>query len=252
VLHQGFGSSPTVYESLVLVTADNKGTGVIAAFERSSGNLVWRQPRPQLPNYASPIIYNISGRDQLFVTGCDLVSSFDPRSGKKLWEIPGSTTETVTSTVTDGQHIFISGGYPKGHVAAVRADGSGKVAWESSVKVYVPSMLQHRGYLYAVTDQGVALCLKCDTGKEVWKGRIDGQFTASPVLVGEHIYATSEVGRTFIFQASPDAFTMVADNQLPGEVLASPTICGNRIYLRIGTRQDGRRQEMLYCLGTGE
>jgi hypothetical protein len=69
------------------------------------------------------------------------------------------------------------------------------------------------------------------------------------VLVGDHIYATSEAGRTFIFQANPEAFTMIGENPLSGEVLATPTICGGRIYLRIGTRQDGRRQEMLYCLG---
>ena len=249
VLHQGFGSSPTVYESLVLVTADNKGTGVIAAYDRVTGKLVWQQPRPQFPNYASPIIFNVAGRDQLLLTGCELVSSFDPRSGKKLWEFPGSTTETVTSTVTDGQHMFISGGYPKGHVAAVRVDGSGKVAWEINTKVYVPSMLVHKSHLYAVTDQGAVLCLKCDTGKEAWKARIEGQFTASPVLVGDHIYATSEAGRTFIFEATPEAFTMIGETQLSGEVLATPTICGSRIYLRIGARQDGRRQEMLYCLG---
>ena len=52
--------------------------------------------------------------------------------------------------MTDGQLIITSGGFPKNHVAAVKADGSGKTAWENGVKVYVPSMLHHRGYLYAV------------------------------------------------------------------------------------------------------
>ena len=54
VLHQGYGSSPAVYQSLVLVSADNKGGGVIAGLDRATGNIVWKRDRPKLPNYASP------------------------------------------------------------------------------------------------------------------------------------------------------------------------------------------------------
>src|SRR5205085_7408130 len=95
VLHQGFGSSPAVYESLVLVSADNKGGGLIAGLDRATGKVVWKQERPKLPNYASPIILRADGRDQLVMTGCDLVAGFAPLTGKKLWEVKGSTTECV-------------------------------------------------------------------------------------------------------------------------------------------------------------
>jgi outer membrane protein assembly factor BamB len=251
-LHQGFASSPGLYQSLVLVSADNKGTGVIAALDRASGKVVWKQPRPQAPNYASPIVLNVAGRDQLVMIGCDLVTSFEPLTGKKLWEIKGATTECVTSTVTDGEHIYTSGGYPRSHIAAVRADGSGKVAWQNGTKVYVPSMLVDRGHLFAVLDDGFATCLKCDTGKEQWKARLEGVFTASPVLVGDLVFATSDAGRTFVFKADPKGFELVADNQLGSQALATPTICGGQIFMRVAVQQKGRRQEMLYCLGKRE
>lgn len=249
VLHQGFGSSPAVYQSLVIVSADNKGTGLIAALDRATGAFVWKQERPKFPNYTSPIILNVAGREQLFFAGCDLVTSFDPLTGKKLWEIEGSTTECVTSTVTDGQHIFTSGGYPKNHLSAVKADGSGKIAWENGSRVYVPSMLVRDGYLYAVLDAGVAMCWKCDSGKEVWKGRLGGTFSASPVLVAEHLFATNEAGQTFAFKATPEAFELVSENSLGGEVFATPTICGSRIYFRVAHQVDGQRQEKLMCIG---
>jgi hypothetical protein len=249
ILHQGFGSSPAVYEDLVLVTADNKGTGAIAALERTSGKVVWKHARPQLPNYASPIVLKVAGRDQMLVTGCDLVSSFEPRTGKKLWEIQGSTEETVTSTVTDGAIIVASGGYPKKHVMAIRADGSGEVVWEHKTQVYVPSMLMHQGFLYAVADNGIAYCWKSHTGKEAWSGRLEGTFTASPILVGEHIYVTSETGRTYVFKATPQGLDVIAENQLGHEVMATPAICGGRIYMRVAVNEQGRRQEMLVCVG---
>ena len=249
VLHQGFGSSPAVYEHLVIVSADNKGTGLIAALERATGQNVWKQPRPKLPNYTSPIILNVAGREQLIFSGCSLVTSLDPLTGEKLWEISGSTEECVTSTVTDGKLIYTSGGYPKNHLAAVLADGSGKIAWENSTRVYVPSMLLKDGYLYAVLDAGVAMCWKCDTGHEEWKERLGGTFSASPVLVGDNIFATNETGKTFIFKAIPERFQLVATNQLAEDVFATPTICGSRIYLRAASALDGIRQESLYCVG---
>ena len=252
VLHQGFGSSPAIYESLVIASADNKGGGALVALDRSSGKIVWKQERPKLANYTSPIILEAAGREQLILTGTNLVSSFDPLSGKKLWEIEGSTTEVVTSVVTDGQLIFASGGYPKRHVAAVRADGSGEIAWEKSVSVYVPSMLVHAGHLFLVTDAGIARCWKPQTGEEVWKGRLGGTFSASPVLAGEHIFATNEEGKTFIFRANPKEFELVAENKLGENVMATPTICDSRIYMRVAHDRDGRRTEVLYCIADSQ
>ncbi|HTU20262.1 MAG TPA: PQQ-binding-like beta-propeller repeat protein [Gemmataceae bacterium] len=252
VVHQGYGSSPALYGSLAIVSADNKGGGAVAALDRASGKVIWKRERPKTPNYASPIILNVAGRDELLLTGCDLVTSLDPQSGKPFWEIKGATTECVTSTVTDGQLIFTSGGYPKNHVSAVRADGSGAIVWEKKTRVYVPSMIAHNGYLYAVLDSGMAVCWKCATGEEVWKGRLGGTFSASLVLVGEHLFATNESGRTFIFKASPQAFQLVGENRLGSDVLATPAICGDHIYMRVAASEKGKRQEMLYCLGKRE
>src|SRR6185295_3215414 len=202
VIHQGFASSPAPYRSLVFVSADHSGGGVLAALDRKTGAVAWKHDRPKAPNYSSPVVLSIGGRDQLLLTGCDLVSSFDPLTGKVLWEIPGATTECVTSTVSDGTHVFSSGGYPKNHLAAIRADGSGKIAWEIKDRVYVPSLLFHGGHLYGVLDAGMAACWDSASGKELWKSRLGGTFSSSPVRVGDRIYATNEAGETFVYQAS--------------------------------------------------
>jgi outer membrane protein assembly factor BamB len=250
VVHQGFASSPAVYRSLVIVSADNKGGGAIAGLQRDSGKIVWKHDRPTKPNYASPIILQAGGREQLLFTGCDIVSSFEPLTGAKLWEVEGSTTECVTSIVTDGERVFTSGGYPDNHVSALLADGSAKLVWENKVRVYVPSMVVQDGYLYAVTDAGVAMCWNSENGKEIWRGRLGGTFSSSPVLAGGHIFATNERGQTFVFKASPSSFDLVAKNQLGRQVFATPAICGSRIYARAASVIDGRRQESLYCIGT--
>ncbi len=133
------------------------------------------------------------------MTGCDLVTSLDPLTGNTNWEVEGATTECVTSTITDGQHIFTSGGYPKNHMSAVKADGSKQLVGENKERVYVPSLLIKDGYLYGVLDAGIAMCWEAATGKEMWKERLGGNYSASPVLVGDLMLPpASRAKRTFL------------------------------------------------------
>jgi len=247
VVHQGFGSSPTIYKSLVIVAADNKGGGAIAGLNRKSGEVIWEIARPKKPNYCSPIVMNLAGKDQLIVMGCDLVSGINPSTGEKFWEFEGATTECVSSMVADGNLVFTSGGYPKNHISAVKADGSGEVVWENKTRVYVPSMVARDGYLYGVADAGVASCWNAQTGEELWKGRLGGTFDSSPILVGDKIYAINESGVGFVFSASHQEYKLIAQDKLCDEVFATPAICGGQIFVRGVVRDEGR-QEMLFCL----
>lgn len=250
VVHQAYASSPALHgENLLLVAADNKKSGALACLDRTDGKIIWKVGRPKKPNYASPVIYKLDGRQQLIMTGCDLVSSYNPRTGEKLWEIKGATTECVTTTVTDGIHVYSSGGYPKNHVAAIRADGSGKIAWRNNIRVYVPSMIVNKGYLYAIADAGVLYCWKSDTGEEMWKGRLGGTFSASLTLADGKLYAANEAGDFFVAEASPKQFKILSRNKLGDEIFASPVICGKRLFQRTAHRSGSERQEFLYCIG---
>ena len=113
VSHWGYSSSPAIYNSLVIVAADHKGGGKLAALDRETGASVWETPRPALPNYSSPMIYHLDGKDQLFLAGCDMMASYDPATGKAIWNTPGVTTEVVGSAVADDKRVYASGGYPK-------------------------------------------------------------------------------------------------------------------------------------------
>jgi outer membrane protein assembly factor BamB len=249
-IHLGYGSSPALYEDLVLVSADTKGGGAIAALRRETGKEVWKRERPSDPNYPSPIVLSVAGRDQLLMTGCDLITSLNPLTGETLWEVPGATTECVTSTVTDGTLVYSSGGYPKNHISAVKADGSKQIVWENKERVYVPSMLIRDGYLYAVLDAGIAMCWEAASGKEMWKERLGGNFSSSPILVGDTIFATSETGETHIFKANPHEFEKVGKNKLGDEVFATPAVSRGQLFMRVAKLDGDQRQEQLVCIAS--
>ena len=141
--------------------------------------------------------------------------------------------------VWDGDIVIASGGFPKAETLAVRADGSGTVLWKNNQKCYEQSLLAHQGYVYALTDNGVALLLARRDGKQMWLQRLKGPVSASPVLAGGHIYWANELGTLYVFRPNPEQFELVAENQIGTDSFPSPAICGGQIFLRVGqgTRQ---------------
>lgn len=245
----GFGSSPTLYKSLVIVASEFE-EGYIAAFDKKDGKEVWRIKRRNNISWSSPIVANVAGKDQLLITGADKFSSFDPNTGKLLWSTPCIAAATCGTAIWENGLVFGSGGYPKTETVAIKADGSGEVVWRNREKSYEQSMVVQSGYVYATTDRGSVFCWRASDGKEMWKGRLGGSVSASPIIAGGHIYATNERGNQFVIKADPAKFELVAKNQLGSEGFASPTICGNRIYVRTAVTVGGNRQEVLYCIGT--
>ena len=249
VLHQGYGSSPAIYKHLVIVSADNKGGGALCGLNRTDGKIIWRQERPKLPNYPSPIILTAAGKEQLILTGCEKIVSYDPLTGQVNWETEGATTECVTSTITDGKHVYTSCGYPKNHVSAIAADGSGKLIWANQSRVYVPSMYVRDGHLYGMMDAGVLVCWNSETGERLWRKRMGKPFTSSPVPVGDLVYAASEMGNFYVVKATPKGAEIIAENQLGNRIYATPVIVDGQIFARVAHDGDNdQRIEKLYCL----
>lgn len=219
------------------------------ALELATGRIVWEQEMPKGLVWSSPIVGRVAGRDQLLLSGFEKMSAFDPTNGSSLWSTPCLTLATCGTAVWEGDTVFASGGYPRAETVAVRADGSGKILWKNSVKCYEQSLIVAQGFVYAFSDQGIAYCWDGQSGQEMWKSRLKGPVSASPVLVGDTIYACNELGTTYVFKATPKAFESIAQNQLGEESFATPTIVDNRIYLRVASRQQNSRKESLFCLG---
>lgn len=245
----GYAASPVLYGDSIIVAADFETAGFLTALDRGSGRRLWRTARPSLVSYSSPIVGTVAGRDQLLISGCDAVASYDPRNGKLLWACPGTAKATCGTVVWDGNLVFASGGYPQKETIAVRGDGSRRVAWRNREKCYEQSLLVHDGFVYAVNDSGIAFCWEARTGRERWKSRLYGPVSASPILAGGHIYVSNERGTTFVYRETPERFELVAQNQLGDEAFATPTICGNQIFLRVAETRDDERRETLYCIG---
>ena len=109
--------------------------------------------------------------------------------------------------------------------------------------------MAHNGYVYAFTGPGIAFCWRASDGREMWRQRLKGPVSASPVVAGDNIYWANELGTLYVFKANPGAFELVAENQVGTDSFPSPAICGGQVFLRVGDSTSGTRREFLYCFG---
>ena len=244
----GFAASPCLYEALAIFAADNTGGAFLAAVHRDSGDVIWRKSRSNVATYSSPVVARVNDREQLLISGDNRVASYDPLTGEENWSCSGTAEATCGTVVWNDSYVFASGGYPNRQTICV--DGStGQEVWTSGEKCYEQSMLIAGGFLYMITDDGVAICRDAATGKIAWRTRLQGPVSASPLLVGDNIYVTNERGSTWVFRATPDSYQEVARNQLGNIAFASMVACENRIYARVATEERGSWRETLYCIG---
>lgn len=245
----GYAPSPVIYGSAVLVAFDSEAGAKLVAVDRATGDVAWIADRTPWASYSSPAIGKIAGRDQVVLTGANLMNAYDPKTGEELWRAQGGSGTTCGTPAFDDERVYASGGFPENQTWAVSGDGSATVVWSNKDRVYEPSLLATKGLLFAVTDDGIAICWDAATGEERWKTRLDGGFSASPVLCGGNVYVTSAAGDTYVFEATGEEYREVAVNRLGTDAFASPVICDSRIYLRIGDDSSGDRQERLVCIG---
>jgi len=249
----GYSSSPLLYGPLIIVSVDHSGGGYLAGVNRYTGDIYWRTAQPKMGSYGTPAIHKVAGKDTLFVAGGNELAAYEPLTGKRLWGIKGLSEECVGSPVEMNQTIIASSG-PQGRetIAVKIMENSQPVQkWRSSMSSYVPSLLVHDGLLFQVTDSGTGSCWDVETGKMYWETRLGGEFSSSPVLSGDHIFVSNEAGVTQVFKASKEKFQLVSRNPLGDEQMASPAICGGRVYIRAASSAGGSRSERLYCIGEG-
>jgi outer membrane protein assembly factor BamB len=237
----GTGTSPIIYENLVLVQCDEEnGAGsFIAAVDTKTGKQVWKTPRQVQVSWSTPLLVRTAERAEVIASGTEAIIAYDPATGKELWRHKGVESNAIPSPVANSEMVFVAAGFPAKIAMAINLGGAGDlaetVAWKySKGTAYVPSPILYGEYLYLTTDRGILTCLDAKTGTVKYEGGripIPATFTASPVAFDNKILLTSEDGDTFIIKAGP-THEILGTNSIGEPVYASPAIADGRIFIR--------------------
>lgn len=237
----GNGGSPVLVGDALIFTCDGGEDPYVLALDAATGREKWRTPRPvdatKKFSFATPTVIDSADGPVVIAPGSDHVLALDPRDGAIRWWARYDGYSVVPKPVLSHSRVLIATGFGPTKLMAIRTDGSGEVTeshvdWEVDRGIpKTPSLIAHDGLVYLVSDDGIALCVDGESGEIVWRSRLGGNYSASPILVGDRIYFASEEGVTTVVRAGR-VFEKLASNDLEEAILASPAVAGNALFLR--------------------
>lgn len=251
----GSGASLILYKNLVIVNASEESKS-IRALDKATGKEVWKAVGAALElSYGTPSLVTLQDkRLELVVAVPGEVWGLNPDTGKLQWHAEHELTGNICpSIISQGETLFVFGGYRSAGSLALRAGGVGDVTksqfqWSSRNSSYVATPVLHAGHLYWIDDRGQAFCVSAKNGELVYRERVSGLSAggrpvyASPVVANEKIYVPSRWNGVFVLPAKPE-YKVLSQNQLIGDESdfnATPAISNGQLFLR--------SNRFLYCV----
>jgi outer membrane protein assembly factor BamB len=258
----GDGSSPIVYQDLVIVNAGIVGHKLVA-LKKSDGSVAWELEDEQFTNcWSTPILVKTGDREELVVSMPGQIIGLNPATGEKLWNAKSPIERTVCASLAEEKGVVFAMGGQGGVGIAIRCGGQGDVSethkvWEAPLRAGIGTPVVVDGKLYW-SSSGMAFCASCVDGKEVFKERLKAESAqppsdgkrrgpagdyASPIVIGNKIIIFSRNGSSAILNAS-DKLDVVAMNSMGEDTSlfnATPAFANGNLFVR--------SNKALYCIG---
>jgi outer membrane protein assembly factor BamB len=259
------GSSPVVTDQHVIMARMHGGESWIAAFDKATGELRWKQPRNyEVPTennngYTTPVLFANAGKKALLVWGADHLTAHDAANGRVLWSCGGFNPQgtgywpAIATPAIAGNFVVVPVGRDdrsgQARMHGIRLDGMGDVTathrtWKrEDLGVFVTSPTVYKGRVYLLRHKGQVVCLDPASGKTVWTGSFPehrAPYYSSPVIASGVLYAAREDGTVFTARVE-EKFELLGENPMGERVIASPVPASNRLLIR--------GDKHLFCMG---
>lgn len=237
----GYAASPTIHGDRVFVQVDRHTDSFIAAYRLADGAEIWRTPRREKNTWSTPTIVEHAGGELLVANGGNYIRGYDPANGEELWRFADDAEVKVPTPFAAGGKIIVAGGYPQGRpVYAIDPGARGDVSGADSQALawrvprggpYTATPVAVEELVFSVADNGVLSAWRLDTGESVYRERLDGTFSASPVAADGKLYLASEQGVVYTVAVGP-TFELLASNDMGEPMFATPALVDGMVVLR--------------------
>ncbi len=236
------------WNNLVILQCDTQSDSFILALDADAGKTVWKTEREELPSWGTPTVAMTSVGPVLVANASNYIRGYDPRTGKELWRLGGSSKITAPTPVfSDDMFAVVSGRGPERPIFVVKAGARGDltlpegkstsdaITWSRTGRgSYMPTPLIYNGILYVLGNNGLLDAYNLRTGEELYRQRlpvVGSGFSASPVASDGKLYLSNEDGEMLVIAAG-QKFTHVATNSMGELLMATPALSDGVMYVR--------------------
>jgi outer membrane protein assembly factor BamB len=249
-LQFGEGVAAVLEENTLYLKFDQEDGSYMLALDKRSGKELWRVERDEQSSWSPPLVVTQEGKKQVVVSATNRVRSYEPATGKLIWEAGGLGSNVIPAPVATGGLVIVMSGHRDPNLLAIRLGRTGDLTGTDAIvwtnqrgNSYTPSPVLHDGKLYMVTDNGMVSCFNALTGEPYYQQQRLPQaynFKASPVGANGKLYLATEEGDVVVLKMG-EKFEVLATNKMGDEMfVASPAIAEGSLYLRT--------QAALYCV----
>ncbi len=240
-------SSPFLLGNLLVVNVDGRDVQYLTAVDTANGKTVWKTDRSfayatvpvhKRKAFTMPLLVPRGAGQQLVSPGAQAIYAYDPLTGGELWQIRHNGFSLVPRPVYGHGLVFFVTDQDFPELWAVRPDGTGDVtdshvAWkESRGMPSRASPLLVDDLLYVISHQGVLSCLDAKTGELVWKDRLEGKYSASPIHAGNRIYFFNESAVCTVIRPGRQLEELAVNRLDEQPLMASPAVAGDSFFIR--------------------
>jgi outer membrane protein assembly factor BamB len=185
---------------------------------------------------------------ELVTNASNFVRGYDPRTGRELWRLAGSSKITAPTPIFAEDLIVVaSGRAPERPLFVVKPGSRGDltlardqkasdaVVWSRTGRgSYMPTPLAYKSVLYVLANNGVFDAYDLKSGKELYRQRlplVGSGFSASPVAADGKIYLSNEDGDMLVVRAG-STFEHIATNSIGELLMATPALSEGVMYVR--------------------
>jgi outer membrane protein assembly factor BamB len=244
----GHASSLVTYKDRLLVQLDQGSARAqkskLLAFEAATGKIIWQVARAVPNSWSTPIVIRQGGADQVITAADPWVIANNPADGSEIWRAKCLKTDIGPSPVFADGKVFAAN--DNCNLVAIRADGHGDVTasvlWKGEDGLPdTCSPLATKEFVLLLTSFGTLTCYDAAKGDMLWAEDFSTDFSASPSLVGNHVYLIGRKGKAWIVEPTRKKCNRLGEADLGEDCVTTPAFQDGRIYLRGKTN--------LFCLG---
>jgi outer membrane protein assembly factor BamB len=240
----GTAASPLVVDGrlVVQVGSDIHG-GQILGLNPATGATEWEW-RGLGPGYASPVVIETGGQQQIVTMTEGSIVGVDSKNGKELWSVPfpDEWHENITTPLWTGSLLIVSGTRQGTHAYTLAQTGGKWQATETwknpDVAMYMSSPVFGDGLIYGHSSKkkGQFVAMDAKTGAVRWttEGR-EGEH-ASLLLTPQHVVFLTNNADLIVAKRGAPSFTVERRYDVAeASTFAMPVLLGSNILVRDAT-----------------
>ncbi|HOX73074.1 MAG TPA: PQQ-binding-like beta-propeller repeat protein [Bacteroidales bacterium] len=231
---------PLIYGDLLFVSYSKDPYAGLVAYNKLTGNIVWKTDAFANETYASPIVAKIAGEDHIVIAFSSTnnymhkdvemtmgkIIGFKPQTGEILWEYNNWENAIQVAPAFDAGEgrIIVMGGYELGTVMI-------KVEKTADARFSVKEIFRHNdfgdhtkppllynGYFYAqfsTNNRRDGLCCMSMEGKVLWKTMRNPLFDKGSMILADGLILATDGRQTlYLIQPDPSGFKPLASAKI--------------------------------------